>query len=187
MRDFPSSATTSTTTGRQTLSTARDTATACIGWSSKAAGRPGIGLKHVIDESYSQVHALKLIDIDGDGTPELLAGKRYRGHNDRDPGSYDPLVVYYYKIDRKSGVFTRYPISVNGTAGAGTQFIVEDLDGDGDLDLATAGKTGVHFFENLKINRVPNEVREKEILVNKEWPFPGEGVIVQQQDGPPKK
>ncbi len=32
----------------------------------------------------------------------------------------------------------------------GTQFVVADLDGDGDLDMATAGKTGVHFFENLQ-------------------------------------
>ena len=119
--------------------------------------------------------------------PELLTGKRYRGHNDHDPGSYDPLVVYYYKIDRKTGTFSRYPISVNGTAGVGTQFVVADLDGDGDLDIATAGKTGVHFFENLKIDRVPKETREKELLLNQEWPFPGEGVIVQQEDGPPKK
>ncbi len=90
-------------------------------------------VRHTIDESFSQVHALKMVDIDGDNEMELLAGKRYRGHSGHDPGSYDPLVVYYYKIDRKTGTFTRYPISVNGTAGGGTQFITMDLDGDGDL------------------------------------------------------
>jgi hypothetical protein len=131
-------------------------------------------VKHTIDESFSQVHALKLVDIDGDGQMELLAGKRYRGHNGGDPGSYDPLVIYYYKINRQTGEFTRYPISLNGTAGAGTQFVVADLDGDGDLDIATAGKTGVHFFENLKIDLVPKEQREKELLLEKNWPFPDE-------------
>lgn len=141
-------------------------------------------VRHVIDESYSQIHAVKLADIDGDGVPELLTGKRYRGHSGHDPGSYDPLVVYYYKIDRKAAKFTRYGISVNGTAGAGTQFIAEDLDHDGDIDLATAGKTGVHFFENLKINLVPNSTREKQLLLNQQWPFPGEGKMVQQEDGP---
>jgi hypothetical protein len=75
---------------------------------------------------------------------------------------------------------------VNGTAAAGTQFVVEDFDGDGDLDIATAGKTGVHFFENLRIDNVPKAEREKEILLDKNWPFPGEGAVV-QQDSQPKK
>jgi len=143
-------------------------------------------VKHTIDESFSQVHALKLADIDGDGELELIAGKRYRGHSGDDPGSYDPLVVYYYKIDRKTATFTRYPISVNGTAAAGTQFVVEDLDADGDLDIATAGKTGVHFFENLRIDNVPKAEREKEILLDKNWPFPGEGPEVKWDRGPKK-
>ena len=134
-------------------------------------------VKHTIDESFSQVHVLKLVDIDGDGEMELLAGKRYRGHSGNDPGSYDPLVLFYYKIDRKNGQFTRYAMSVNGTAAAGTQFVVQDLDGDGDLDVAVAGKTGVHFLENLKINNVPKAQREKELFLNKDWPFPGEGTM----------
>ena len=139
-------------------------------------------VKHTIDESYSQVHVLKLVDIDGDGKMELLAGKRYRGHNGKDPGSYDPLVIYYYKIDTKSGQFTRYSISENGTGAAGTQFIVEDLDGDGDLDIATAGKTGVHLFENLKVNQVPNDQREKELLMKtQDWQKPGEGTETKWQ------
>ncbi len=143
-------------------------------WLEQKANRQWI--KHTIDESFSQIHVLKMADIDGDGEQELIAGKRYRGHDGGDPGSYDPLVIYYYKIDRKTGQFTRYPISLNGTAGAGTQFIVADLDGDGDMDIATAGKTGVHFFENLKVNQVPKAQREKELLLNNTtWPFPGEG------------
>jgi hypothetical protein len=143
-----------------------------------------VWVKHTIDESFSQVHALDLVDLDDDGQMELLAGKRYRGHNGNDPGSYDPLVVYYYKIDRKTGTFTRYPISVNGTAAAGTQFVVQDMDGDGDKDIVTAGKTGVHFFENLTIDKVPREQREKEILLDKNWPFPDEGPEVKQEEEP---
>ncbi len=138
-------------------------------------------VKHIIDESFSQVHVLKLVDIDGDGQPELLAGKRYRGHNGNDPGSYDPLVLYYYKIDQHAAKFTRYAISVNGTAAAGTQFVVQDFDQDGDLDIAVAGKTGVHLLENLKVDNVPKAQREKELLLNKDWPFPGEGAEVPWQ------
>jgi hypothetical protein len=153
-----------------------------IYWLEQQSG--GKWVQHIIDESFSQVHALKLVDIDGDGEPELIAGKRYRGHNGNDPGSYDPLVIYYYKIDRKTAQFTRYAISVNGTAGAGTQFVTEDLDKDGDIDIAVAGKTGVHFLENLKIDKVPKEQREREILINKDWPFPNEGQDIQQETNP---
>ncbi len=141
-------------------------------------------VRRAIDESFSQVHALKLVDIDGDGEPELLAGKRYRGHNGNDPGSYDPLVIYYYKIDRATGTFNRYPISVNGAAGAGTQFVTEDMDKDGDIDIVVAGKTGVHLLENLKVDKVPKAVREKELLLDENWPFPGEGPVVKQEEAP---
>jgi hypothetical protein len=139
-------------------------------------------VRHNIDESFSQSHALVLADIDGDGQPELITGKRYRGHDGGDPGSYDPLVVYYYKLDRKTAQFTRFPISINGSAGVGTQILAADFDGDGDMDLVTAGKTGVHFFENLKVNSVPRAQREKEILLNHtSWPFPGEGESAEWQ------
>jgi hypothetical protein len=174
------------------------------------ADRP-MWIRHTIDESFSQSHALLLADIDGDGAPELITGKRYRGHSGADPGSYDPVVVYAYKLPTKaqldaakSGgegtkgtmetmwiadsaadpVFTRYALSVNGTASAGTQFIAADLDQDGDLDLASAGKLGVHVLENLKVNKVPKNVREETQPLERKWPFPGEGKEVPQEDGP---
>ncbi len=141
--------------------------------------------RHTIDESFSQSHALKLVDLDGNGVPVLVTGKRYRGHSGGDPGSYDPVVIYAYRIDRKTGTFTRTAISVNGTAGIGTQIVAEDLDHDGDIDLATAGKLGVHFMENLKIaTNVPKTTREAQQPIERKWPFPGEGQEVPQEDGP---
>ena len=80
--------------------------------------------------------------------------------------------------------FTRIEISVNGTASAGTQFLAADFDHDGDIDLASAGKLGVHVFENLKVNKVPKSVREETQPLNRKWPFPGEGEEVPQEDGP---
>jgi hypothetical protein len=149
-------------------------------------------VRHAIDESFSQSHALALVDIDGDGVPELITGKRYRGHSGGDPGSYDPIVVYAYKLPSKEQfvegksdpVFTRFSLSVNGTASAGTQFVAADFDHDGDIDIASAGKLGVHILENLKINNVSKPVREAEQPLNRAWPFPGEGKEVEQEDGP---
>jgi FG-GAP-like repeat len=147
--------------------------------------------RHTIDESFSQSHALALIDIDGDGIPELITGKRYRGHSGDDPGSYDPVVVYAYKLPAKAQftstsdpVFTRIALSVNGTASAGTQFVATDLDHDGDIDIASAGKLGVHVLENLKIDKHPKSTREATQPLNRKWPFPGEGEEVPQEDGP---
>jgi hypothetical protein len=176
-------------------------------------------IRHTIDESFSQSHALALVDIDGDGIPELITGKRYRGHSGGDPGSYDPVVVYAYKLPTKAQfaalkahdagkrpasaqasktgvstmlitsdsddvVFTRVTLSVNGTASAGTQFIAADFDHDGDIDMASAGKLGVHVFENLKVNNKPKSVREEMQPLNRNWPFAGEGKVVEQEDGP---
>jgi hypothetical protein len=122
--------------------------------------------RHVIDDSYSQIHVLKLADINADGKPELLAGKRYRGHNERDDGSFDPLAIYYYTIERgKDPKFTRVPLAYNALAGGGTQFEVVDLDGDGDLDILCAGKTGQYWFENLTVNKIPWQQRD--ILFNR--------------------
>jgi hypothetical protein len=140
--------------------------------------------KHTIDESFSQSHALALADLDGNGSTYLITGKRYRGHSGADPGSYDPLVIYAYRLN-KDATFTRIPVSINGTAGVGTQVLTADFDKDGDLDIAVAGKSGVHFLENLHINKVPKATRESQQWpLDKKWPFPGEGQEVPQEDGP---
>ena len=127
--------------------------------------------QHLIDGSVSQLHNVALVDLTGDGRPEILTGKRYRGHNGRDPGAYDPLAIFYYTLDPDTQSFTRHPIAYNSSAGVGAQFVVRDMDGDGDVDIVTAGKSGQYWFENLTINNVPREQRERELLLNQDWPF----------------
>ena len=67
--------------------------------------------KHVIDESWSQAHALALADLDGDGEDELIAGKCIWAHEGGDPGAADPPAIYYYRWDRSAGRFTRHTIA----------------------------------------------------------------------------
>ena len=125
-------------------------------------GKPGPDGKrtwkqHVIDESWSQVHPLTLADLSGDGVPDLITGKRFRAHNDGDPGGGDPPPagqgdprgVYWYETDRKNASFIKHVIEYDGTAGGGLNIVAVDIDKDGDLDLVCPGKSGLYLFENL--------------------------------------
>ncbi len=37
--------------------------------------------KHVIDDTWSQAHALTMVDLNGDRRPDFVTGKRYMAHN----------------------------------------------------------------------------------------------------------
>ena len=110
-------------------------------------------VKHMIDVSWSQGHALTLVDLNGDGRKELLAGKRFMAHDGHDPGERDPLGIYWYEYhksdDGKSVVWSRHIIDYGSRAGGGMNIPVADIDGDGDLDFAAGGKSGLFLFENL--------------------------------------
>ena len=103
--------------------------------------------EHLIDDSFSQPHALHMADIDGDGEDELITGKRVFAHNGKDPGSKEEAVIYYYNWDRKTNQFNRELI-VKGSAGIGLQIRTGDLNGDGRLDIAVAGKSGTYIMFN---------------------------------------
>ncbi len=101
-----------------------------------------------IDTSWSQAHYLALVDLDGDGEPELVTGKRYRAHNGNDPGGKDPCALYYYKIDRSEAAFERHVIDEGGAVGVGLHMAIADIDGDGRPDLVCPGKGGLYLFLN---------------------------------------
>jgi hypothetical protein len=120
-----------------------------IFWVEQGAG--GSWTKHLIDEAWSQSHALTLVDLTGDGRPELVTGKRLYAHNGRDPGEREPLGVYWYEHVQNGPrwEWIRHIIDYGGPAGGGMQIPVLDLDGDGDLDILVAGKSGLYLFEGL--------------------------------------
>lgn len=105
--------------------------------------------EHLIDKSWSQPHGMVWTDIDGDGQPELITGKRVRAHVDQDPGSKEPEGLYYYKWDKDARKFTRHTISGPGEGvGMGMQICVADLNGDGRPDIVVAGKSGTWILLN---------------------------------------
>lgn len=105
--------------------------------------------KHVVESIRSQYHDLQLHDIDNDGQLELVTGKRYRAHNGHDPGDWDPLGLYYFKMNK--GSFERVTIDYGDAqhhSGAGIYFWVTDVNKDGWLDVVAPGKQGLYLFKN---------------------------------------
>ncbi|MCL4693534.1 MAG: VCBS repeat-containing protein [Candidatus Hydrogenedentes bacterium] len=106
--------------------------------------------QHDIEPNRSQFHDMQLADIDNDGEPELVTGKRYRAHNGADPGSGDPLGVYYYEIN--GGNFVRNTVDygpAGQASGTGIYLWVEDINGNGWKDIIAPGKEGLYLFRNL--------------------------------------
>jgi len=105
--------------------------------------------QHVIDESWSQAHALALEDLDGDGDEELVAGKCIWAHEGGDPGAGEPPAVYYYAWNASTRRFSRHTIAAPGEGIAlGRQFSVVDLDRDGRRDLVAPSELGLFVFLN---------------------------------------
>ncbi len=107
--------------------------------------------QHLIDKKFSQGHALAWEDIDNDGQPELITGKRYYAHSGRDSGSRDEITVQYYDWIPKTRKWRKNVVS-NAPAGKGPgiglQIRVADLDGNGWKDIVVPGKSGTHIIWN---------------------------------------
>ena len=107
-------------------------------------GEGGKWTRRQIDGAWSQAHASTLVDLNGDGQPDFVTGKRFMAHNGNDPGEREPLGVYWFEHrpgapsapGNAPGIeWIRHIIDFGGRMGGGMQIPVVDIDGDGDLDV----------------------------------------------------
>jgi len=119
-------------------------------------------ITHWAERDFGQFHTMALGDLDGDGKDDLVTGKRLFAHHGRDVSCYEPLFVFWY--DMQGGKLNRHPLSFghmewiqgepshnpppNGAIAMGMKTVVADMDGDGDNDVVSPGKSGLYVFYN---------------------------------------
>ncbi len=100
--------------------------------------------RRVIDETISVTHAAQLVPLGKSRAMNLITGKRKWGHPPGvDIGSEEPGWLVRYELE-PNGQWDRHIIDED--SGVGTQFVVEDVNGDGRLDIVTSNKNGVFLF-----------------------------------------
>ncbi len=117
---------------------------------------------HWIDTEYSQFHTLAMDDLNGDGKPDLVTGKRLFAHHGADIGAFEPLYAFWYDI--QGGAFERHILSYNHlpyypdegginpppnyVVSVGMKLNIADMNKDGRNDVIIAGKGGLYVFYN---------------------------------------
>jgi hypothetical protein len=103
--------------------------------------------------TFSELHALTIGDIDGDGIPDIVTGKRHWAHLDSytDADAHGAPVIYWYRTSRNPkapGGAEFVPELINNRSGVGSMVQLADLNKDGALDVMTATSRGGHIFWN---------------------------------------
>jgi hypothetical protein len=92
----------------------------------------------------SETHAAHWVDVDGDGQPDLVTGKRWWSHGRSEPGSSWPARLYWVKAVRNPDKIVSFtPYVIDEDSGVGTQFAIADVNKDGLPDVVVSNKKGV--------------------------------------------
>ncbi len=118
-------------------------------WEQKRTANGRTWIKHPIDPFCAQYHDLQWVDIDGDGKPELITGKRHLAHCGGDVGERDDVGIYYFKWTGEGFAKQMIAHGPPGVGkGCGIHFAIADLRGSGRLDIVAPGKDGLAVFFN---------------------------------------
>ena len=107
--------------------------------------------KNAGNVTFSQLHGSTFGDVDGDGIPDFIVGKRYWSHLDDyyDPDPYGAPVLYWYRTVRNPkapGGAEFVPELIHNRSGAGSDVLAIDLNKDGALDIVTSTNRGTFIF-----------------------------------------
>jgi putative membrane-bound dehydrogenase-like protein len=144
--------------------------------------------------AFSQLHAIALADMDHDGIPDIITGKRYWAHAEHDPGSLDPAVLYWFQTVRDPGGKAHFvPHRIDSNSGVGTQVVTGDLNGDGWADIVVGNKKGTFVFihDAKEVDKkawqaaqpMPTKPRTPQPAPEQSSGQPGDGIPAKAADG----
>ena len=121
-----------------------------IWWHERSSNNPTDShwIHHEIYKGFSQSHGMAMADINGDGQPDLITGKRHGAHLRHDPGALEPSVLYWFEF--KAGNEPRWiPHLIDDHSGVGLQVVIADMNKDGRPDIVVSNKNGTFYFEQI--------------------------------------
>jgi Domain of Unknown Function (DUF1080)/FG-GAP-like repeat len=101
--------------------------------------------------AFSELHALTVADVDGDGIPDVIVGKRVFSHLESytDPDPLGPGVLYWFRDVRNPkspGGAEFIPELIHNRSGVGSTVLAVDLNKDGAIDIVTSTTRGTFIF-----------------------------------------
>jgi putative membrane-bound dehydrogenase-like protein len=119
---------------------------------------------------FSQPHALAIADIDGDGLVDIVTGKRPWAHGPH--GDAEPMaapVIYWFRCVRDAEQGVRFePQLVSDDSGVGVDVVIDDVNGDGWLDIVSANKRGVFIHRQDRRPVEPDQQKRMQLTKAKD-------------------